>query len=140
MPTQRIEISPLPKLGERDLSKLEKRFRIPAQDFVSSIGFNGLEDGAIFTDNVWADSLEPLAIYLKLIEDWRRGDIEAILSVVNEDVIWHFSTGGAAPVRGKARVREWVENHTVRSKVPTVASCTTPSLVIASLLREWSTM
>ncbi len=54
---------------------------------------------------------EPLATYLKLIEDWKRGDIEAILEVMHDDIVWHFSAGGAAPVRGKAQAREWMENY-----------------------------
>lgn len=61
--------------------------------------------------NGLAETKGHLATYLKLIEDWKRGDIEAILNVMHDDIVWHFYAGGAAPVRGKAEARAWMENY-----------------------------
>ena len=37
-----------------------------------------------------------------LIADWSRGDIDAALSYMTDDIVWHYAVAIAAPITGKA--------------------------------------
>jgi limonene-1,2-epoxide hydrolase len=49
-----------------------------------------------------------LAVVLNLIEAWKAGDLEAVLSHLHEDVVWHFAAGAAPPARGKVKARRFM--------------------------------
>ena len=41
-------------------------------------------------------------IYLAIIADWKRKDIDAVLSHMSDDIVWHFAAAAEPPLRGKA--------------------------------------
>jgi limonene-1,2-epoxide hydrolase len=45
-----------------------------------------------------------------LIADWRAGDIDAVVARMDEDIVWHYAAGAAAPLRGKVKARRFLEN------------------------------
>ncbi len=51
----------------------------------------------------------PLDIALGIIADWRERKIDAVLARVDENIVWHYHAGGKPPVRGKAKMREFLE-------------------------------
>jgi limonene-1,2-epoxide hydrolase len=44
----------------------------------------------------------------KLIEEWKRKDIDAVMSHIAEDIVWHTHVGSPV-VRGKAAMRAFLE-------------------------------
>ena len=50
-----------------------------------------------------------------LIEDWKRGDLDAVLARVHDDVVYHYHVG-TRPVVGKARLRRLLESLAGRQK------------------------
>lgn len=44
-----------------------------------------------------------------LIADWTRGDVEAVLARMTEDVVWHYAAAIAPPLKGKAKARKFLE-------------------------------
>lgn len=41
-------------------------------------------------------------IFQQLIAAWQAGDVETVLSLMDEDIVWHFAAGALPPARGKA--------------------------------------
>jgi ketosteroid isomerase-like protein len=46
---------------------------------------------------------------LSLIESWKRSDVDGVIELLSDDVVWHTSTGIKPPLRSKVAVREWLE-------------------------------
>jgi limonene-1,2-epoxide hydrolase len=51
---------------------------------------------------------DQLVTVLNVIESWRQKDVEAVLASLDDDIVWHFAAGSAAPLRGLAQVRPWL--------------------------------
>ncbi len=47
-------------------------------------------------------------IYLAIIADWKRKDIDAVLSHMRDDIVWHFAAAAEPPLRGKASARKFL--------------------------------
>eukprot|EP01042_Synura_sphagnicola_P015687 gene15687-19866_t len=47
-------------------------------------------------------------IYLAIIADWKRKDIDAVLSHLSDDIVWHFAAAAEPPLRGKASARKFL--------------------------------
>jgi limonene-1,2-epoxide hydrolase len=45
-----------------------------------------------------------------LIADWSRGDIDAALSYMTDDIVWHYAAAVAPPLKGKVKARKFLEN------------------------------
>ena len=48
-------------------------------------------------------------IMLALIEAWKAGDIDAVLSHLDDDIVWHFAVAAEPPLVGKAKARRFLE-------------------------------
>lgn len=44
-----------------------------------------------------------------LIADWTRGDIDAVLARMTDDVVWHYAAAVAPPLNGKVKARKFLE-------------------------------
>ncbi|HEY2658207.1 MAG TPA: nuclear transport factor 2 family protein [Caulobacteraceae bacterium] len=44
-----------------------------------------------------------------LIEDWKAGDIDAVLARMTDDIEWHYAAAVAPPLRGKIKARKFLE-------------------------------
>jgi len=53
--------------------------------------------------------MSSLDILLRLIERWKARDIDGVLSLMDENIIWHYAAAIAPPVRGKAKARRLLE-------------------------------
>ncbi len=51
---------------------------------------------------------EPYAAFLSLIRAWKKHDVEAVLAMLADDIVWYTAVG-AAPTRGKDAVRKVLE-------------------------------
>jgi limonene-1,2-epoxide hydrolase len=51
-----------------------------------------------------------LRLYLDLIEDWKRRDIDAVLARLTDDIVWHYAVAGQPPLRSKRAARKFLEN------------------------------
>jgi ketosteroid isomerase-like protein len=48
---------------------------------------------------------EPLwGVMRQLIDAWQRRDIEGVLALMDDDIVWHYAAGALPPARGKAHV------------------------------------
>lgn len=47
--------------------------------------------------------------FLGLIDDWKRGDLEAVAARLHPDVVWHFSATTKPPARGRAESVAFLE-------------------------------
>ena len=72
--------------------------------FVKATGAASLTGAAAAAD---AATFPHLDAVLGLISDWRRKDIEGVLSRVTEDIVW-FSHVGTEPKIGKKAMREFL--------------------------------
>lgn len=67
---------------------------------------------SIWTVKVCFRSMENTMTHLttlkSLIADWKRKDVEAVLSHVSEDIVYYYAVG-EAPVRGAAAMRGFLE-------------------------------
>lgn len=50
-----------------------------------------------------------LRIMLDMIERWKAKDIDGVLALMDEDVVWHYAAAIAPPVRGKTKARKLME-------------------------------
>lgn len=48
-------------------------------------------------------------ILLAIIEAWKAKDIDAVLSHMHEDIVWHFAVAAEPPLRGKAMARKFLQ-------------------------------
>ena len=46
------------------------------------------------------------AIMQTLIAAWQAKDVEGVLALMSDDVVWHYAAGAMPPVRGKATARK----------------------------------
>jgi limonene-1,2-epoxide hydrolase len=51
-----------------------------------------------------------LQIYLALIEDWKRKDIDAVLARLTDDIVWHYAAAAQPPLKSKRAARKFLEN------------------------------
>ena len=47
-------------------------------------------------------------IYLAIIADWKRKDIDAVLSHMSDEIVWHFAAAAEPTLRGKASARKFL--------------------------------
>lgn len=50
-----------------------------------------------------------LRVMLDLIECWKARDIDGVLALMDDDIVWHYAAAIAPPVRGKAKARKLLE-------------------------------
>jgi limonene-1,2-epoxide hydrolase len=50
-----------------------------------------------------------IEILQAIIEAWKAKDIEAVLSHMDEEIVWHFAVAAERPLRGKAQARKFLE-------------------------------
>jgi limonene-1,2-epoxide hydrolase len=65
----------------------------------------GAVGGSLALASVGAARAEPYALYLDLIRAWKRRDVASVLARLADDIVW-YSRVGAAPIVGKAAVRQ----------------------------------
>jgi len=53
--------------------------------------------------------MSSLDILLSLIARWKARDIDGVLNLMDENIIWHYAAAIAPPVRGKAKARRLLE-------------------------------
>ena len=46
--------------------------------------------------------------FLTIIEAWKRRDIEAVLAMMSDDIVWHFAAGAEPALVGKAAARRFL--------------------------------
>jgi len=44
-----------------------------------------------------------------VIEAWKRKDVDAVLSAMDDDIVWHYAAAIAPPARGKAEARAFID-------------------------------
>ncbi len=49
-------------------------------------------------------------ILRQVIKAWQAKDIEAVLSHMDDDIVWHYAAAAMPPVRGKASARKLLTN------------------------------
>jgi limonene-1,2-epoxide hydrolase len=62
---------------------------------------HGAEGGEIMTPRI--------EILRAIIEAWKAKDVEAVLSHMDEDIVWHFAVAAEPPLRGKAQARKFLQ-------------------------------
>lgn len=50
-----------------------------------------------------------LNVLLRLIECWKAKDIDGVLALMDDDIVWHYAAAIAPPVHGKAKARKLLE-------------------------------
>ena len=50
-----------------------------------------------------------IEILRAIIEAWKAKDIDAVLSHLHDDVVWHYAVAAAPPLVGKAKARRFLE-------------------------------
>jgi len=55
-----------------------------------------------------------LRTYLAVIEAWKAKDIEAVLSHMNDDIVWHYAAAISPPALGHAGARRFMEKFGAR--------------------------
>lgn len=53
--------------------------------------------------------MKHLRVMLDLIERWKARDIDGVLALMDDDIVWHYAAAIAPPVRGKAKARKLLE-------------------------------
>ena len=51
-----------------------------------------------------------LATLKSVMAAWKAGDIDGVLAHLHDDIVWHFAAAVAAPARGKAKARKFLES------------------------------
>lgn len=49
-------------------------------------------------------------ILLDLIDRWKAKDVDGVLALMDDDIVWHYAAAIAPPVRGKAKARKLLES------------------------------
>ncbi len=49
-----------------------------------------------------------IQILQAIIEAWKAKDIDAVLSHMDEEIVWHFAVAAEPPLRGKAQARKFL--------------------------------
>jgi limonene-1,2-epoxide hydrolase len=47
-------------------------------------------------------------LFLDIIEAWKRKDIDAVLSKMSDDIVWHFAAAAEPPIVGKTAARKFL--------------------------------
>lgn len=50
-----------------------------------------------------------IQILLQLISAWKDKDIDGVLSVMHDDIVWHYAAVIAPPLKGKVKARKLLE-------------------------------
>jgi limonene-1,2-epoxide hydrolase len=50
-----------------------------------------------------------IEILQAIIEAWKAKDIDAVLSHMDEEIVWHFAVAAEPPLRGKAQARKFLQ-------------------------------
>jgi limonene-1,2-epoxide hydrolase len=50
-----------------------------------------------------------LSIFQAIIAAWKAKDIDAVLSHMHEDIVWHFAVAAEPPLRGKTMARKFLQ-------------------------------
>lgn len=50
-----------------------------------------------------------LHILLAFIEAWKARDIDGVLALMDDDIVWHYAAAIAPPVKGKVKARRLLE-------------------------------
>ncbi len=50
-----------------------------------------------------------LGILLQLIDAWKARDIDGVLALMDDDIVWHYAAAIAPPVKGKVKARRLLE-------------------------------
>jgi limonene-1,2-epoxide hydrolase len=54
--------------------------------------------------------MSQLDAMLGLIDAWKARDIDAVLSFMHDDIVWHYAAAIAPPLKGKAKARKFLES------------------------------
>ena len=79
--------------------------------FSALCSFSGLSqgDGDSATELVKNTETSKIEVILTLIKSWKNSDVESVIELLSDDIVWHTSTGIKPPLRSKVAVREWLE-------------------------------
>jgi limonene-1,2-epoxide hydrolase len=61
------------------------------------------------------DGFDPYAAFLGVIRAWRKHDVDAVLALVAEDVVWYPAVG-SPPVQGREAMRKVLEQFAPKRK------------------------
>ena len=50
-----------------------------------------------------------IEILRAIIEAWKAKDIDAVLSHMDEEIVWHFAVAAEPPLRGKVQARKFLQ-------------------------------
>jgi len=50
-----------------------------------------------------------IEILRAIIQAWKAKDVEAVLSHMDEEIVWHFAVAAEPPLRGKAQARKFLQ-------------------------------
>jgi len=50
-----------------------------------------------------------IEIFQAIIAAWKAKDVDAVLSHMADDIVWHFAAGVAPPVTSKAGARKFLQ-------------------------------
>ena len=53
--------------------------------------------------------MRKIDIMLAFIAAWKAKDIDGVLALMDEEIVWHFAAAIAPPVRGKVKARKFME-------------------------------
>ena len=53
--------------------------------------------------------MRKIDIMLAFIAAWKAKDIDGVLALMDEEIVWHFAAAIAPPVRGKVKARRFME-------------------------------
>jgi limonene-1,2-epoxide hydrolase len=54
-------------------------------------------------------TMNTLRTLLDFIACWKAKDIDGVLALMDDDIVWHYAAAIAPPVRGKAKARKLME-------------------------------
>lgn len=79
--------------------------------FCALCGISGLchGDGDSVTERGTNTGTSKINVILTLIKSWKNNDVNGVINLLSDDVVWHTSTGIKPPLRSKKAVREWLE-------------------------------
>ena len=54
---------------------------------------------------------QKIDIYLDMIEQWKKGNVNGLVAHMTKDVVWNTAAGIAPPLVGKKNVRAWLQKY-----------------------------
>ena len=85
-------VSPDPRLSRRTLL---------------AAGLAGLTAGSLIQP-VEAKAMSSSDVVKSIILAWRKLDVEAVLALVDDNIVWYSHAGGKAPFKGKEAMRKFI--------------------------------